>query len=341
MRVVVTGPTGHIGRCLVGRLLDRGFRVRAVCFGDVTSLTGLDIERVPGDVRDLDSLRAAFEGQDVLAHLAGVISLRRRDAALMEAVNVEGVAHAARAALEAGVRRMVHVSSVHAFRTIGVDGLLAEDGEPATTDPGAPIYDKTKAWGEARLRAAIDDGLNATILNPVGVVGPFDHVPSLLGRSLLSICRKGPMLAADGGFSWVDVRDVADAIIAAFDRGAAGENHLLSGEYRTSKGMCELTDRVAGRARRARVVPTWLLRGMQPLQPLLRPFHAGIDGLSRDALYTLQTRLEVDSGKAAQVFGFSPRPLEASIRDAVAWWSDNGFLARAPRPAAPASQGPR
>ncbi|MCA9540023.1 MAG: hypothetical protein KC620_14095, partial [Myxococcales bacterium] len=194
------------------------------------------------------------------------------------------------------------------------------------TAGAAPAYDKSKAEGEARLRAVIAEGLDATILNPVGVLGPFDHRPSILGRSLVAIGRSGPIIGAEGGFSWVDVRDVCAAIITAIDRGAPGENHLLSAGYCSSVGLCELAGRAAGRTGRAWRMPLWFLRLLLPLQPLIRLFSSSADGFSADAIYALRTRLRVDPSKAEQVLGFQARPIAESVADAMAWWRENGYL---------------
>ena len=115
MRVVVTGATGHVGSNLVRALLRRGDEVRVMVRGQQRSLEGLEVERVTGDVRDADSLRAAFAGAEIVYHLAAVISITGDPSGMVRAVNVDGTRRVAEAALAAGVRRLVHCSSVHAF----------------------------------------------------------------------------------------------------------------------------------------------------------------------------------------------------------------------------------
>ncbi len=325
MRVAVTGSTGHIGSVLVPQLVAAGHDVRALVYGDASVLDGVAVERVTVDVRDRESLDAALAEQDVVIHLAAFISVRAADDAMMHAVNVDGVRHVAEAALAARVGRMVHVSSVHAYRTWRLPGPLVET-DPAALDATDPIYDRTKALGEVELRKVIARGLNATILNPVGVIGPSDHLPSLMGATLRDMYTRDLPLLPSGGFCWVDVRDVADAALMAMTHGAVGANHLLSGGYLDVKELHAIVRECGGGAPLMRV-PTFVLGLIPPLMGALRLSGLLPSSFTADALYALRTRLEVDASLARTALSFEPRCVRQSVRDGIAWWRETGALA--------------
>lgn len=325
MNVVITGGSGHIGACLIPRMLAKGWRVRALRHGPSPILDGPGVEARDGDVRDLDSLRAAFEGQEVLIHMAALISVRSRDEAAMRAINVEGTANVARAALERGVRRMVHVSSVHAYESWRLGRPLREDDPPAVARE-LPAYDRTKAAGEREIRAAIERGLDATILNPAGILGPYDHRPSLAGQELMRLFRGGIQAVPSGGFSWVDVRDVADAILAAVERGATGENHLLAGDYADMATIFRLAAEARGRPTRPILLPVGMLLRIAPVAEALGSAAGLAHGFTPAAVRALASDLRVDSSRAKRVLGFRARPLAETIRDAIEWWRTNGRL---------------
>jgi len=326
MKIAVTGPTGHVGPCLIPRLLDEGHRVRAVVYGDGSVLDGLDVERVPGDVRDRDSMRAALKGQDAVIHLAAHISVQAKDEPLMQAVNVGGVENTARAALEAGVQRFVHVSSVHAYDTWRLHEPLTEDHARAER-PGLPAYDRSKAAGERALRSVIADGLDAVILNPVGILGPRDHRPSLMGTVIQEMVLGRMPVVPDGGFCWVDVRDVVDAVLSAMERAETGENYLLSAEKVSTQEFHRMSRRAVGQSSMAVRAPVPLLRLVSGLSPMLVRFSPLMHGFSPDALHALDARLSVDARKARRALGFEPRPIGHTVRDTIEWWQSNAHFA--------------
>lgn len=326
MKIAVTGATGHVALCLIPRLIELGHQVRAVCFGDTGCLDGLDVEQVPGDVRELDSMIAALTGQEIVVHLAAHISVQARDEPLMHRVNVDGVRNTATAALQNGVRRMVHVSSVHAFDTWRLDRPLTE-ADPKALRPKLPAYDRTKALGEQALQELIAAGLDATILNPVGILGPHDHRPSLIGGVLCEIYRGRMPILPPGYFCWVDVRDVVEMIIHAMDQGRRGENYLLSAERVRSIDFHHIAQQMRGRRRWAVEAPLPLLRLICPIVPLFSRFSPAASSFTADALHALDARLDVDATKARAHLHFSPRPIVETVQDAIRWWLSNAQLA--------------
>lgn len=219
---VVTGASGYVGVNLVHHLQDAGWRVRTV------GRRPLDFaDHTIADVRDRGELRPVFEGAEVVFHLAAKITLATVDPEAWD-INVRGPAAVATAALEAGVLRLVHCSSVHAFDLARSRPVL-DERSPRATNPDRPVYDRTKAAGEDEVRRVIEAGLDATIVNPTGIIGPVDLGPSRINAIIDQAARGHLPVVVRGGFDWVDVRDVVLGLVAAAARGRTGENYLLPG----------------------------------------------------------------------------------------------------------------
>jgi dihydroflavonol-4-reductase len=323
--IVVTGATGHVGANLVRELLRRGERVRAIVLekDPPPALHGLDIECVPGDVRDPESLRRAFKGAEMLYHLAAQISIVGEMGGLVHATNVVGVRNVGVAALESGVRRMVHMCSVHAFQQEPLDEPLDET-RARVTSKSAPAYDRSKAAGEAEVRALIAEGLDAVIVHPSGIIGPFDYQPSRMGHVFLDLYhRKLPSLL-DGGFDWVDVRDVVAGSIAALERGRTGESYLLSGRWCSIGELARIAERLTGVKPPRFTSPRWLAR-------IGAPFLEGWAKLRRqEPLYTAESLVALGANrnyvrtKSERELGHQPRPTEDSVRDVYRWFASHG-----------------
>lgn len=327
MQVVVTGACGHIGATLVRDLIAQGHHVRALVHPHThtpASLAGLDVERATGDVLDPDSLRAAFRGAEVVYHLAALISIEGDRGGLVRRVNVDGARNAALASRAEGVRRHVHVSSVHAFDHHPVDVPL--DETRARPGPRHPTYDRTKAAGEAAVREVIAQGLDAVIVNPSGVIGPRDYTPSRVGQMLLQLLRGRMPAASNGGFDWVDVRDVSRSLMAAADRGRTGENYLLSGHYRSVVEFFETVERVSGIKTPRMVVPRALEELAADAFTLASRVFGTRPHFTREAIHALHGSRTIDGRRAARELGHRARPFEDTLRDAVAWFVHSGRL---------------
>jgi dihydroflavonol-4-reductase len=325
--IVVTGASGHIGANLVRELLARGETVRTVQRDDnPESLVGLDVERVKADVRDFDSMRKAFEGADILYHLAALISIVGPMGGLVREINVEGAANVARAALETKVRRMVHFCSVHAFDQEPLDEPLDETRARVKQGGPAPAYDQSKAAGEAEVRKVVEKGLDAVIVHPSGTIGPWDFAPSRMGQVFLDLFERRLPALVPGGFNWVDARDVVAGAIAAAERGRTDESYLLSGHWKSVAEIATISESFTGSKPPAVTAPMWLAR-------IGAPFLEGFAKVTdREPLYTaesltaLRANRNYDLSKSARELGYRPRPTEESVRDCYTWFAEHGRL---------------
>jgi dihydroflavonol-4-reductase len=320
----VTGATGHVGANLVRALLDDGRSVRAVNRQRGASLAGLDVEFVAADVVDRAALRRAFEGVDVVYHLAAHISVVGDPHGLVRATNVDGVRNAAEAALDVGVRRFVHCSSILAF-DLEQPGVIDETS-PRAVAAHLPAYDRSKARGEVELRRVIDRGLDAVVINLTGVIGPYDFTPSRMGAVFLALARRRLPALVSGGFDWVDSRDAAAGMLAAEARGRTGENYLLGGHRRSVAALASLASSATGVRAPRLVTPMWLARAAAPAGLWWARWRGTEPLFTPESLHALETDPTVSTAKARRELGYEPRPTEATVADVHAWFREAGML---------------
>lgn len=324
MLATVTGASGHLGANLVRTILDRKWKVRALIHNDTRALDGLDIERISGDVINEESLRQAFTGADVVFHLAGRISIVSWDRKEVEAVNITGVRNVVEACKSAGVKRLIHISSFHAHQQEPLNEPL--DESRSLHEGKYPPYNYSKAEGEKIVKAAIEQGLNAVIINPGGMLGPNDFKPSYFGTTIISIAKGKLPALVNAGLCWVDIRDVADGIINACEHAKAGAKYILSGNWVTLADIAKQVAGTTGVKPPQVVLPMWMAKASAPLATLFDRI-AG-----RRALFTPISMKELESNtnisyvKANKELGYQPRPLEQSITDTVSWFDSHGFL---------------
>ena len=326
MRVAVTGATGHVGVHLIHLLRDRGWDVRALVYDFPKVLDGLGVEMVEGSVTDPSALRRLMTGVEVVFHLAGIISIDGDRDGRVAAVNVGGTRNVVEAAIDRDVRRLVHVSSIHAFDLTRREGPITESSP--RVGQRHPAYDRSKYDGEKEVRRGLDRGLDVVIVNPTGIVGPLDFRPSLMGRSLLDIHHRRIPARIEGGFDWVDVRDVAAGIVAAAERGRTGQNYILSGSWRSVTDVVRTAHKVVGAP-----VPRWeisvgLARRFLPITRLLGRF-VDLPPVTEESLFALEANDDVSSARAREELGFVARTPEESIVDAYACFRNRGLLATA------------
>ncbi len=312
----VTGATGHLGNTLVRELLRQGREVRAIVQprDELSPLAGLQLECVEADVRDEAALRRAFRGVERVFHLAGIVSITSAQHARMREVNVGGT----RAVLAAcGDARLIHMGSVHAL-TEPPGGVL---DETAGFDPrlAAGAYGKTKAEACAEVQCAAAAGeVDAVIVLPTGVVGPYDSRMSEVGQLLVDLeARRVPFLLP-GGHDWVDVRDVARGTVQAAERGKRGEAYLLGSERLTLRDIAEVVAEETG-APVPSALPLWLVKLLAAPAPLYEQLTGSRALLTPYAVHAVSVPFTVSHDKAAQELGFAPGPVRPALREAIAW----------------------
>ena len=236
--------------------------------------------------------------------------------------NVDGTANAGRAALNTGARRFIHVSSVHALNLAAAVAPVTEDASDVAAS--APVYDRSKAAGERFLSDLIAEGLDAVVVRPTGIIGPGDHDVSRMGAFIRAVGKGRVPAVTRGGFDWVDVRDVADGMIAAADRGGRGRRYLLGGHFATVRDLAAVVARIAG-SRPPRVsVPLLMMRMVEgPATWWARRTGSAL-APTAEALRVLRNGKPIDSSLARRELEYRPRPLDETIRDIFVWLDEAG-----------------
>jgi dihydroflavonol-4-reductase len=338
MKIAVTGATGHIGCNLVRALLAAGHDVRAVVRGPGTQpehevaaerspLAGVACERVAAELADAASLTRAFDGAELVFHLAARISIAPGDEAEVHAVNVGGVRNVVTACLDARVRRLVHFSSIHAFDAEPAGEIVDEKRRLAPDRDGVVTYDRSKANGEREIIAGIERGLDAVVVNPTAVLGPNDFRPSPMGRVLLDLHHRRLPALVDGGFDWVDVRDVVAGAIAAAERGQRGDKFLLSGTHKRVAELAEMVESLTGVRAPRFVSPMWLARAGAPFATVVSRALGKPPRFTSQSLHALRHHQRVSNERARERLGYAPRALGETLKDTFAWFRESGAIA--------------
>ena len=325
MRVAITGASGHIGGNLARALVARGDTVVALVHDAARSLDGVDVKRVDGDVRDADSLARAFRDVERVFHLAARISISAQEDPAVEAINVGGTRNALASARAAGVKRFIHFSSIHAISPLPLSAMVDET-RPLVEGPGELPYDRSKAAAQREVMKGAAEGFDALVVNPTAVIGPHDFAPSHVGKLLVDLAQRRMPGLVDGGFSWVDVRDVVAGALAAAERGRAGEAYLLSGHWLSVRDLALVVERVTG-ARPPRIVsPMWLARACAPFATAWAKLRHTTPRLTSASLKALRHHRHISSAKAEAELGYTSRPTEETLRDTFAWFRARGVL---------------
>ncbi|NIQ05227.1 MAG: SDR family oxidoreductase [Candidatus Korarchaeota archaeon] len=328
--ITITGATGHIGNVLVRKLRTQGNIVQAVIppFEDPKSLQGLQVEKIAGDVRKRDTLISAFEGSKIVYHLAGIRSIIPGKEELIYQVNYEGTKNVIEACLTTGVERLVYTSSIHAFPETPhgtvIDETLGFDPEQTVS-----VYEKTKALASLAVQKAVkQQGLDAVIVCPTAVLGPYDFPPfSELGQFVISFANnKLFAVPISGGYDFVDVRDVAEGHILACEKGEKGEAYILAGCWASISHVIELLEDVTGVKPPSWKVPTRVAQMVAKGVSLYSRIVSTRPLFTEYSLKVLSSNSLTTAMKAQQTLGYSTRSLRGTLTDTVNWYNKIGCI---------------
>jgi len=326
--IVVTGATGLVGNVLLHDLAAEGATgLRAVVRrGSSTAvLSDLDIEFVEGDILDPDSLVRAFDGADVVYHLAGTVSIASGGYKELRKANVDGTRNVLVACRRAGVGRLVYASSVHAL-VRQPHGTCLTETVAVDPDQVHGAYDRTKAEATRLVLQAAQEGLDAVVVYPSGILGPFDHRPSPTGAAIVA-CGRGRIGAyVRGGYNFVDVRDVAQGLMAAAAKGRSGEGYLLTGDEISVSDLLQTVARLAGTRPPRLRLPLGFIKAVSPLIPVYYWVSRERPLFTSYSLEVLSSNCRMSHDKATRELGFSPRPVQETLEDAVRWFREQGMI---------------
>lgn len=334
---LVTGVAGFLGsavaEALARSLAGQGTRLRGVARessarGNLADFPG---ELVSADLRDPAGVARAMAGVTTLYHVAADYRLWAPDSEEIVTNNRVMTEVVMRAALAAGVRRVVYTSSVATLLPPPDDappGTASDETHPATPEQATGAYKRSKVVAERLVEAMVaEHGLPAVIVNPSTPIGPRDAKPTPTGRILVEAANGRIPAFVDSGLNLVHVDDVAQGHILAAQKGRVGERYVLGGQDVSLATMLADIARIVGRK------PPRVRLPVAPLYPLavLAEAVARITGaepfLTLDALRMSRHRMFYSSAKAEAVLGYHARPYGQALEDAVAWFAQAGMIA--------------
>ncbi|HEX8784859.1 MAG TPA: hopanoid-associated sugar epimerase [Telluria sp.] len=330
-RVLITGAAGFIGSAVARAALAQGERVRLLVRAssprvNIDELRGLDAEIVEADMRDQAAVERALDGVSSLLHVAADYRLWARDPEEIVRNNLEGTGAVMRAALAAGVERVVYTSSVATLH-VAPDTVATAEDEALGPEQAIGAYKRSKILAERLVERMIaDEGLPAVIVNPSTPIGARDVRPTPTGRIIVeAACGRMPAYV-ETGLNVVDVDDVAQGHLLALARGRVGQRYILGGENLMLRQLLEEIAVLSGRR------PPRLRLPVAPLIPLAHGAEAmaRLSGrepfLTVDGLRMSRNRMFFTSAKAERELGYRPRPHAQALRAALDWFDSAGYL---------------
>lgn len=326
MRIAVTGASGHIGNVVCRLLLQRGYKVKAFYQSDKRSLEGLDVDLVQGDVLKKEDLSKLIEGCEVVINCAAIISLDKDVSGIVFKTNTEGPRNICEVSILKGVKRIIHLSSVHAVTELP-HSLPYDENRPYKSSD-AFTYDHSKARGEQiLLEVSKNKAIEVVILRPSCVIGPFDFKPSKMGTALLDFYRGKVPFLPPGGYDLVDVRDVAQSIVNAIEKGRDREIYLLSGKYYDFKMLGEFIKRITNKSVPKIVLPYWFLRAILPFMTIYYSLTHTAASLTRESIDAIKNgHPNMIASKAQHELEHDCRSLEETLKDFYEWQKNRKII---------------
>jgi dihydroflavonol-4-reductase len=325
-RALVTGVTGCVGSNLAAALIDKGARVVGLSLKCASTLAidGLDLELVCGDILDPECLTQVMEGVDWVFHVAGIADDWRHKSETVYQTNVEGTRNVLAAAQAAGVKRFVLTASAAMLGVPTKEKPVMDETSPFNFEPKTWPYAHSKLLAEQAMLEYVVQGMHAVSILPTAILGPGD-INFICGQLIQRALKRDLFPFPDGGANFIDVRDVADAEIAAAEHGRDGERYLIGG-LNMSHLYC------TGTIADALTVPIHYIRVPRGALPAVggmidllakagfpMPMDGGRVVLSGRYMY-------YDNQKAVRELGLKVRPFTETVRDTFLWYLDHGLL---------------
>ena len=322
---IVTGASGFLGNNIIRMLEhDDNAEVRAFVLNgeSISSLNNLKCSIYYGDVTKADTLNSVFDGCDgieiFVIHCAAVVYIKSKYNSKVYDVNVNGTKNIVDKVLEYNAK-LIYVSSVHAIPEKS-DGNLISEVSIFNPDDVVGLYAKTKAEAARYVMDSVKvKGLNACIVHPSGILGPYDFSNSHLTALVREIVRGKLPMCVKGGYDFVDVRDVAKGIIMACDKGKMGECYIMSGEFVSIKKLADLVCDVVGRKRIKVVLPIMIAKIVAPFYEMYYNVKGKTPLFTKYSLYTLSSNSNFSNEKAKRDLGFVTRDITDTVKDMVMW----------------------
>ncbi len=329
---IVTGANGFLGNNIVRKLVKNNeIEVRALILpnSQTNSLKGLNCKIYEGDVTKKETLTDIFNVEKdtelYVLHSAAIVYIKSKYNKQVYDVNVGGTKNIIDKVLEHNAK-LVYISSVHAIPEKEKGEIITEikDFNPNKVEG---LYAKTKAeTAKYVLKMVEEKDLNACIVHPSGIIGPYDFGSTHLTQLIIDFTTKRLKACVKGGYDFVDVRDVADGVINASTKGKKGECYILSNRYITIKELLDLISEIKNMKKIKTILPMWLAKLTAPLSEKYYELRKQPPLYTKYSLYTVNTNANFSNEKAKKELDFKNRDLKDTLKDTLEWLETNNRL---------------
>jgi len=311
MAYIITGATGHIGNNLVKKLVELKKEVKVLVRKIDQSINNLPIEYIVGNIFDQEFLNKNISSDDIVIHLAGIIDIKNKNKEQVFKINYEGANLITNICLQKNVKKYIYCSSVDAIEM--TKGSLVKEPKDINVENIKGNYGKSKALATLYVKKIMKENpdFNASIVYPSAVIGPNDWKPSAIGKMVQDSIDKKMQFGIKGGYNFVDVDDVVNAIITLSESDFK-DDYILSGEIVSVYKMYQLTNKAIGVKRKVPRLPMFLVWLGIPFVPYLSPI----------VFELLKTNPEYDCSKAIRDLNYQHTPFEKTIEKTVNWFKN-------------------
>lgn len=325
MNVALTGAAGHLGAAAMQELCRRNISVNVLVREDTKACNGLPVNIIKGDLLNTGVLHKLLQGCDAVIHCAAVISVNGDPTGMVHRTNVEGTKLVVENALEAGIKRFIHISSINAYQQQPSFIVLEETGKQ--TDENGHAYDRSKQAGQEIALLANSKKMEVLVMNPTSIIGPYDFKPSRMGQVIMDLYNGKLPFIFNGGTDFCDSRDLASAIVNGLTMGRPGESYLLSGKWYSLLQMAETLSTVSAKKIKLITLPAIAAYTGLPFVKLLAVLQKKEPLYSAEALDALfKGNRFICSDKARKELNYTTRPFEETISDTFQWFRNNRYL---------------
>ncbi|MFT5858278.1 MAG: dihydroflavonol-4-reductase [Flavobacteriaceae bacterium] len=328
MKILVTGPDGVLGSNIVRELLSRDHEVSVLLFDEEKpsiTLDGLAIKRFYGNIVNADDMDKCIEGQDVVIHAAASTSVFPARNPIVNKVNIDGTENVIDACLKHKVGRMIYVGTANSFG-YGSEEVPGKEGNPyLSARYGVDYMDSKQKAQEIVLDAVKAKGLQAIVVNPTFMIGPFDSRPSS-GAMVLAVHHgKIPGYSA-GGKNFIAVKDAATAISNAVTMGTIGECYILGNRNLTYQAAFNMIAETISGKKVTRRLPNFVVKAYGSMNSFFAKLFKYYPGVTKELAIISCERHYYSPEKARKEIGLPETPIEEAIQECFDWFKENGYL---------------
>lgn len=325
MKIAVTGASGHLGAAILPILINSGYSVKALVRDAIPAVDSLPIEIVNGDLLHTDTLYALLKNCTALIHCAAVISVNGDPGGIVHQTNVEGTKKLLETAQQCGIKRVVHISSIHAYEQ--QTGSMVLDEQSRLVNEHAFAYDRSKKAGQEFALSMNSETMEVLVMNPTSIIGPYDYKPSKMGKVIIDLYNGRLPFIFNGGFDFCNSTDVASAVVNALNMGTPGQNYILSGKWHSLQELTTFLSAAAQKKIKPFMLPEVIGKAALPIVKLMASVN------KRDPLYTIEAmealytgNKNISSDKAKQQLCYTVQPFEKTILDTLTWFKKIGYI---------------